>query len=79
MQEIKVETALGELLGELAGQVVLCDPTGRVLGFFVPLRDRPPIEDLQLEPLLSITETEELRKVQTGKPLDEILARLGVQ
>jgi hypothetical protein len=34
---------------------------------------------MQLEPLLSIVETEELRKVQTGKPLSEILARLGIQ
>jgi hypothetical protein len=32
---------------------------------------------LQLEPPLSIAETEELRKNRTGKPLEEILGRLG--
>jgi hypothetical protein len=79
MQEITVEPALGEQLGELAGQAILCDPNGRVLGFFSPVRDRPHVEDLQLEPPLSIAETEELRKVRTGKPLREILARLDIQ
>jgi hypothetical protein len=34
-------------------------------------------EEYDLEPPLSIAETEELRKVKTGKPLNEILARLG--
>jgi DNA-binding CsgD family transcriptional regulator len=38
-----------------------------------------PVEDLQLEPPLSIAETEELRKSRIGKPLSEILARLGIQ
>jgi hypothetical protein len=47
----------------------------QVLGFFSPIRDRPQVQDLQLEPPLSIAETEELRKVKTGKPLAEILAR----
>jgi hypothetical protein len=79
MQEITVEADLGKRLGGLAGQVILCDSDRRVLGFFSPLPDRPRVEDLQLEPLLSIAETEELRKVQTGKPLDEILARTGIQ
>jgi hypothetical protein len=36
------------------------------------------VEDLNLEPPLSIVETEELRKKnRTGKPLKEILDRLG--
>jgi hypothetical protein len=79
MQEIRVEPALGERLGVLSGQAILCDADGRVLGFFSPLRDRPRIEDLQLEPPLSIAEIEELRKVKTGRPLTEIFARLGIQ
>jgi hypothetical protein len=78
MQEITVEPALGEQLGQLEGQAVLCDANGRALGFFSPLHDRPQVGDLQLEPPLSIAETEELRKIQSGKPLSEILARLGV-
>jgi hypothetical protein len=50
---------------------------GRALGFFQPFPDRPLVEDLQLEPPTSIAETEELRKVRSGKPLIEILTRLG--
>jgi hypothetical protein len=79
MQEIVVDPALGQRLGQVAGQVILCDAEGRTLGFFSPLKNRPPAEELQIEPPLSIAETEELRKVQTGKPLGEILARLGIQ
>jgi hypothetical protein len=79
MHEITVEPALGEKLVHLAGQAILCDADGRALGFFSPLPNRPPVEDLQLEPPLSIAETEELRKVRTGKPLAEILDRLGIQ
>ena len=42
----------------------------------MPLGNRPRIDELRLEPLLSITE--ELRKVRTGKPLEEILSGLGI-
>jgi hypothetical protein len=78
MQQIIIEHALGQKLGEAASQVVLCDAEGRALGFFSPFTQRPRVEDLQLEPPLSIAETEELRKVRTGKPLSEILGRLGL-
>ena len=50
---------------------------GGVLGFFSPTPDRPPLDALQLEPPLSIAEVEALRSVRTGKPLEEILNRLG--
>jgi hypothetical protein len=78
MEQITVESSLGETLGKSSGQVVVCDVEGRVIGFFSPLKSHPRIEDLQLEPPLSISETEELRKKnRTGKPLEEILRRLG--
>ena len=78
MQQIVVEPALGQTLHGLSAQVVVCDAEGRVLGFFCPLQDRPRVKDLQLEPPLSIAETEQLRKQnRTGKPLEEILGRLG--
>ncbi|MCE9544866.1 MAG: hypothetical protein K8T25_05015 [Planctomycetia bacterium] len=77
MHQIIVEAALGQQLGELEGQVVLCDAEGRALGFFSPLHSHPPVDDLQLEPPLSIAETEELRKVRTGKPLNEILGQFS--
>jgi hypothetical protein len=79
MQQISVESSLGQQLGEVSSQVVVCDSSGRVLGLFLPILDRPRVEDLQLEPPLSIDETEQLRqKSRTGKPLEEILGRLGL-
>jgi hypothetical protein len=78
MREIIVEPTLKEELSELAGQAVLCDSEHRALGIFSPLPDRPKVADLKLESPLSIAELEELRKVKTGKPLEEILARLGL-
>jgi hypothetical protein len=79
MHQIIVESALGQTLGALDGQAVLCDGDGRALGFFSPLQTPTRIDDLQLEPPLSIAETEALRSVRTGKPLNEILTRLNVQ
>jgi hypothetical protein len=78
MHQIIVETSLGRTLGGIEGQAVICDAEGRALGFFSPLADRPLVENLQLEPLLSIAETEKLREVRQGKPLSEILGRLGI-
>ena len=77
MHQITVEPTLGQELGEVVGQVLLCDANGRALGFFSPIPNGVQATDLQLEPPLSIAETEELRKVRTGKPLNEILSRLG--
>jgi hypothetical protein len=79
MQEVTVEPALGEKLGQLAAQTVLCDPEGRVLGLFLPYLDRPKLKDFQLEPPSTIEEINERRKNRSGKPLEEILSRLGFQ
>ena len=78
MLQITVESALGEQLGQLSGQTVVCDSSGRALGFFTPLAARPQVDDLQLDSSLSPAEIEALRKDRQGKPLAEILARLGV-
>jgi hypothetical protein len=78
MQQIKIGSQLGTKLAESSGQIVLCDERGRVLDLFPPVHDNPHVEDLQFEPLLSIEETERLRKQnRTGKPLEEILSRLS--
>ena len=79
MQEITVAQSFGDQLGKLASQAIVCDSHGRALGIFSPLPAHPPVKDLRLEPPLSIAETENLRSVKTGKPLDEILNRLGIQ
>jgi hypothetical protein len=78
MQELTVESSLGDQLGRLHGQTVLCDSNGRALGFFSPLPGRPALADLQLESPTSIEELQQRRKQQTGKPLSEILTRLGL-
>jgi hypothetical protein len=75
MNKITVEPPHAHQLGEKVGEAVLCDVDGRVLGFFSPLPDHPHVDELQLASLLSIAETEELRKFKTGKTLQEILAR----
>jgi hypothetical protein len=78
MQRITVESTLETTLNDLHGQAILCDSNGRALGLYQPLPDRPRVGDLRLESPLSIAETEEIRKVKTGKPLEEILKRLGL-
>jgi len=77
MQQINIEAEVGKQLGEATGQTVVCDEQGRVLGLFSPIPGRPAIGDLQLEPPISISQVEEFRKNRTGKPLEEILGRLG--
>lgn len=79
MQEILVDSGLSDQLQGHAGQLILRGPDGTALGFFSPLPEGLRVKDLQLEPLLSIAETEELRKTRTGRPLSEILERLGIQ
>lgn len=79
MRKIIVDAHVGDSLNNTTEQVVVCDPAGRVIGFFSPLKDRPRLDELQLEPPLSIAETEKLRQQhRTGKPLEEILVRLGL-
>ncbi len=79
MKQITIESDLVKSLAELSGPAVLCDTNGRALGFFSPLDEEAQVSDLQLDAPLSIAETEELRrKYRTGKPLEEILSRLGI-
>ncbi|MGD9635217.1 MAG: hypothetical protein AB7G28_07115 [Pirellulales bacterium] len=79
MDQIIVDAGTGQALSVVVNQVVVCDSNGIALGFFSPLKDHPPVSQLQLEPPLSIAETEELRqKHRTGKPLEEILRRHGL-
>jgi hypothetical protein len=77
MQEFTVDHNLESQLGHLAVQTILCDQAGRILGFFSPVTGRPKLDELQLEPPLSIEETEKLRANKTEKPLSEILAKLS--
>lgn len=80
MRTFSVEPALSEKLFSLTGEAILYDKDGRALGYFSPMPHHPPVSDLQLEPSLSVAEFEELRKKnRSGKPLSEILKRLGIE
>jgi hypothetical protein len=79
MKEVRVDADVSKTLCELTSQAFLCDEEGRVLGSFSPWKDHPKFSDLQLEPPSSLEELQERRKNPTGKPLEEILARLGIQ
>jgi len=80
MEQITLDPILSEKLGQLPGYALLCDSEGFALGFFKPFTDRPRAEDLQLEPPTSIEEIQGRRKQGvTGKPLSEILRRLGIE
>lgn len=80
MQQITVDSQVSKLLVDVKGQAVVCDSSGRARGVFSPIDGHPPFDELRLEPRLSIAETEELRKrARTGKPLQEILKRLGFE
>jgi hypothetical protein len=78
MEQVIVPSDVSRALSDVRQQVLFCDARGRALGFFSPLPDGYQIDDLQLEPPLSRAETEELRKNRTGRPLEEILDRLGL-
>jgi len=78
MNHITVGPGIVEKLGAATAQSVVCDEQGRALGFFSPLARATPLEELNLESPLSLEETQALRKDRTGKPLAEILDRLGL-
>lgn len=79
MQIITVDSEFGAKLGAATGQMVLCDDKGHVLGYFSPSPEKPKLNDLQLESPISMEELRELqKKYRTGKPLEEILKRLGL-
>jgi hypothetical protein len=78
MHELTVDAATSEQLGRLHGQTILCDASGRALGFYSPLPKGTSLADLQLESPTPIAELQERRKHPTGKPLSEILSRHGL-
>ena len=78
MKEVRLDADVSKKFGEHTCQALVCDSDGRVLGTFQPWPERPRMDELQLEPPSSIEQLQELRKVKTGKPLEEILRRHGL-
>ena len=74
MTRITLDAALSSRLYELGQVVELCDPTGKVLGRFVPAVDTSGWEPVTPE----LGEEELLQREQSGDwvTTDEVLARL---
>lgn len=67
------------VLAKLAGMhepVILCDESGRPVGFFQPLDPPTGKGDDGREPPFSEEEVERFRQQRSGRPLNEILANL---
>jgi len=79
MTKITLDSAACQKLGNIDGSAEICDDTGHVVGYFVSGESKPgqPPSDLRIP--LSIAETEDRRKVRTGRTLSEILSGLNRQ
>jgi hypothetical protein len=77
MPKVIVDDVLGSKLDTCSTSVELCDPSGRLLGHFVPARHTTKIA----VPADGCPYTEEelavMRTETTGRPLTEIWKRLG--
>lgn len=81
MTHITIDDALVSQLGAVTGPVTLCDPSGRVVGQFVPAssvdlyklaEDQCPYSQEELSQMRA-------RAGQGGKKLSQILKELGIE
>lgn len=78
MTQIRLDATLKERLGNLTSRLELCNELGEVIGYFVPSAGRECPEGVSLDIPYSPEEIAASRALKTGKPLEEILARLGL-
>lgn len=78
MTRIMVDEVLRAKLGELTSQVELCGAHGETLGYFIPAAGRERPDKPPVEIPYTAEEIASSRAVRTGKPLEEILGRLGL-
>ena len=72
MQKITVQSDFANSLMDLGQKVLICDDTGKELGFFQPL------DKTKIEPRLSIEEIEKIRKaykLSDCKTTEEVLKK----
>ena len=74
MSQIIVDAALSSQLGQQFHPVELCDPTGRVLGQFIPKVDMSEWEPIS--PEISEEELDECEKSTEWYTTEEVLAYL---
>ena len=74
MTRFTVDPSLAARLGQLDGPVVLCDESGRTIGYFNPAVS---LQEAIRQCPFSDEEIERRRQQQGGRPLSEILADLA--
>ncbi|MEX2120852.1 MAG: hypothetical protein WD847_14770 [Pirellulales bacterium] len=77
MVKLIVDEALGRELNSVQGPVALCDPSGRVLGHFVPLSTLREQQQAMDECPYTEAELERLERQTGGRTLAEIWKSLG--
>lgn len=78
MTRITLDQALQEKIGALTTPVEVCDERGETLGYFVPGLGRERPDGTPADPPYTAAEIAASRANRTGKPLEEILSRLGL-
>jgi hypothetical protein len=86
MEKVPVDKDLVAKLSALKDEAILCDEQGRTLGYFSPAEAPMSLEEVIRTAPRSLEEIEEQMKKyagkrpeEIGKPLHEILARLGLR
>lgn len=74
MAKFILDAETARSLAACEGQVWLCDPSGRSLGYFCPAADLSPLSEAERRGPFSDAELERRRQDRGGRPLDEILA-----
>ncbi len=76
MTRVFVDAATRSRLHDLDGVLEVCDESGRTLGYFHPATVQVASSEVPRSPL-NEDEVELRRKDRSGRPLSEILERLG--
>lgn len=75
MVRVVVDDEVRTKLGNLSEVLEICDSSGQLLGYFAPATERPESE--RLKPQVSDEELRRRAEQGGGRPLAEILERLG--
>jgi hypothetical protein len=77
MDKVNVDPTLVARLHNLDTTLEVCDTSGRTLGYFHPVLDRMPPASGPAKSPFSDEEIQQRRQQRSGRPLPEVLRRLG--
>jgi hypothetical protein len=77
MTKLVVDAAMQAKLNPLNGLLEICDEAGRTLGYFHPVLTQNHSGESSIQSPFTEEELERRRQQRTGRPLNEILKRLG--